>query len=203
MLWRPLMIVALCLGIAWPAAGQTVDCSIFNIEADASLPMGSAAIPPAQTCTLHAGATGLPIPDPSCTPGAVNPTVTLDVLTDPRFRTRCIRDHATTAHDKNQTYGWYGVPHPANNRGSNQTCELDHLISLELGGADTLDNIWPECGPDGVALGERYFKLKDAVENYLAAQVRAGTMPLEDAQRGIATDWTQYLAAACASSGRC
>jgi len=49
---------------------------------------------------------------------------------------------------------------------------LDHLISLELGGADTLDNIWPQCGPSGVALPQRFFKEKDTVENFLAMQVR-------------------------------
>jgi hypothetical protein len=72
---------------------------------------------------------------------------------------------------------------------------LDHLISLELGGADTLGNIWPQCGPSGIVLAKRYFKIKDAVENYLAVQVRSGDMPLADAQHGIATDWTQYIAA--------
>jgi hypothetical protein len=70
---------------------------------------------------------------------------------------------------------------------------LDHLVSLELGGADTLDNIWPQCGPDEVSLSERYFKLKDTVENYLARQVKNGQMELAAAQQGIATDWTQFL----------
>jgi hypothetical protein len=73
-------------------------------------------------------------------------------------------------------------------------CELDHLVPLELGGADGLGNIWPKCGPDGATLDERYFKAKDRVENYLAGEVKAGRMSLDDAQRGIAADWTQYLA---------
>jgi hypothetical protein len=34
------------------------------------------------------------------------------------------------------------------------------------------------------------------VENYLAAQAKAGNMNLSDAQYGIARDWTQYLDAA-------
>jgi hypothetical protein len=38
--------------------------------------------------------------------------------------------------------------------------------------------------------------MKDAVENYLAAEVKANRMDLSNAQRGIATDWTQYLHAA-------
>ncbi len=136
---------------------------------------------------------GYPLPDPECTPGAINPTVTAEVLSDPGFRTNCIRDGATSSTKKNKTYGWYGIAKPAHNTGAAQTCELDHLVSLELGGADTLDNIWPQCGPEDVVLRARYFKQKDIVENYLAAQVKAGNMDLREVQRGIAEDWTQYL----------
>jgi hypothetical protein len=50
-------------------------------------------------------------------------------------------------------------------------------------------------------LRERYFKQKDAVENYLAAQVKAGTMNLHDAQWGIANDRTQYLDASAGRNG--
>lgn len=72
-------------------------------------------------------------------------------------------------------------------------CELDRLVPLELGGADGLGNIWPQCGPDGATLNERYFKAKDCVENFLAGEVSAGRTSFYDAQRGIAEDWTQYL----------
>jgi hypothetical protein len=140
------------------------------------------ALPPQKVCTQRVVPRGFILPDPACTPGAINPTVTINVLQDPNYRTSCTRDGATSAAQKNKTYGWYGLPHPANNTGANQFCELDHLISLELGGADTLENIWPQCGPDKVTLRERYFKQKDAVENYLAAQVKAGTISLHDAQ---------------------
>ena len=68
--------------------------------------------------------------------------------------------------------------------------------TLEMGGADTLDNIWPQCGPKGVNLNDRYFKQKDLVENYLTAQVKSGAMDLETARHKIAADWTQFLAAA-------
>jgi hypothetical protein len=99
----------------------------------------------------------------------------------------------TSPDNKKVTYGWYGVTKPADNREPHMICELDHLISIEIGGADTLDNIWPQCGPEGATGANRYFKQKDMVENYLAAQVRAGKMKLKDVQVGIATDWTQYL----------
>ncbi len=56
------------------------------------------------------------------------------------------------------------------------TCELDHLVPLELGGADTLDNLWPECGPFGAEGLKVYFKEKDLVEDYLTASVKNGSM---------------------------
>jgi hypothetical protein len=67
------------------------------------------------------------------------------------------------------------------------------LVPLELGGADTLDNIWPQCDPNQVSFAKRSFKQKDAVENYLAEQVKMGKMSLQKAQTGIAADWTQFL----------
>jgi hypothetical protein len=172
-----------------------VDCSAFNIDDTASMPLQPVSNPLPEHCTPGMS-NGFPIPDPTCTPGAINPTLTVDVLRDPRFRTRCVRSHATTEEEKATTYGLYRIPHPSNNTGPDQTCELDHLISLELGGADTLDNIWPQCGPSGVPLAERFFKEKDGVENYLAKMVKTGQKDLAEVQRGIATDWTQYLDAA-------
>jgi hypothetical protein len=179
---------------ACQSALAAVDC--HNVDSEGAAPLQAVALPPEKVCTQRVVPRGFILPDPACTPGAINPTVTINVLQDPNYRTSCTRDGATSAAQKNKTYGWYGLPHPAHNTGASQFCELDHLISLELGGADTLENIWPQCGPDKVTLRERYFKQKDAVENYLAAQVKAGTISLHDAQWGIANDWTQYLDAA-------
>jgi hypothetical protein len=137
---------------------------------------------------------GYPLPDAACTPGAINPTVDTAVLKGGKFKTACDRDVATSAEEKATTYAGYTINKPTGNTGKTQSCELDHLVSLELGGADTLDNIWPQCGPPGVLLAKRYFKIKDAVENYLAASVKAGDISLKDAQQGIAVDWTQYIA---------
>jgi hypothetical protein len=62
-----------------------------------------------------------------------------------------------------------------------------------MGGADTIENIWPQCGPTGGTLRQRYFKQKDVVENYLTAQVKSGNMDLAEAQKEIARDWMQFL----------
>lgn len=175
-------------------SSQPAVCSEFDIDATASNPLTAVTLPPSATCAVRKTSDGFLLPDPACTPGAINPTITAEVLQNPDFRTTCVRSHATTEQQKAGTYKFYGIDHPSNNSGQSQTCELDHLISLELGGADTLDNIWPQCGPPNVALSERFFKRKDGVENFLAKQVKEGKISLSDAQRGIASDWTQFLA---------
>jgi hypothetical protein len=62
--------------------------------------------------------------------------------------------------------------------------EVDHLIPLELGGDNTIANLWPEAAEPTPGFHE-----KDKVENYLHRQVCSGAMSLADAQRQIATDW--------------
>jgi hypothetical protein len=50
--------------------------------------------------------------------------------------------------------------------GASSTVEFDHLISLELGGSNDLKNLWPEPIADA--------HIKDALENYLHAEVLRG-----------------------------
>lgn len=198
-----LKIALNALAVALTLTSRAFGCPA-GINDTASTPLYPLASPPPARCATQIK-NGLPVPDPTCTPGAINPTLTVAVLRDPTFRTGCVRQQATTEDKKASTYGLYGIAHPSDNTGPNQTCELDHLISLELGGADTLDNIWPQCGPPGVTLDNRYFKEKDGVENYLAKLVRDDQIDLGEAQHGIATDWTQYLNAArrACPGGRC
>jgi hypothetical protein len=205
------VLSTLCLATTFAQSQNQIEarkapasCEQFHIDQKGSNALHAVTIPPTAKCTAKKE-NGKFIPDPACTPGAINPTVTEAMLKNPAFRTGCIRNEATSEADKTTTYGWYKTPHPAKNTGEDQTCELDHLIPLYLGGADTLDNIWPQCGPAGVALDDRYFKEKDKVEYYLGQQVREGKMDLAKAQQGIATDWTQYLADAegFCKSGKC
>jgi hypothetical protein len=62
--------------------------------------------------------------------------------------------------------------------------ELDHLIPLELGGASTVANLWPEPWAD-----PRGAHRNDDLENALNRQVCSGSMTLSDAQHPIASDW--------------
>lgn len=146
------------------------------------------------SCHTRMSPTGYPLPDPLCTPGAINPTVTAEVLKDPIFDTRCLRNVATSEQQKHIVYQWYGIHPPANNRGGNQACELDHAVCLGCGGADTLQNIWPQCGPDDVPLNRRYFKYKDyGVELPAFHEIKKGTADLPSLQRQMAEDWSALL----------
>jgi hypothetical protein len=63
--------------------------------------------------------------------------------------------------------------------------KLDHLIPLELGGADTINNLWPQN------IGTRPYSAerKELLTEALLARVRAGQMTLAQAQEEIRRDW--------------
>ena len=124
------------------------------------------------------------------------PQNTKEVLCDPMFRTSTVRDSITSPAEKREVYQRYGIPHPMNNRGGNQVCEIDHLVALELGGADTMANLWPECSPGYRNWDGSGFRDKDRFENYLRRQVCSGSLELAEAQAEIATDWFKYWVAA-------
>ena len=194
---RPSLIalasIIVIAGAVYAAETCPVDCNIDGLDKTGHQALSAVDTPSEGSC--HAGTrNGFPIPDPTCTPGAVNPTVTVEILKNkPHFRTCCLRDQVESEEEKHIAYKWYGIPVPANNDGATQVCELDHLVPLEIGGGDSMENIWPQCGPDEVTLKERYFKQKDQVEFYLAAEVKAGSMDLAKAQKEIARDYTQFL----------
>jgi hypothetical protein len=68
---------------------------------------------------------------------------------------------------------------------SQQGCELDHLISLSLGGSNEPKNLWPQTYD-----GSRWnAHVKDRLEDRLHALVCSHQMPLAVAQRALANDW--------------
>lgn len=120
------------------------------------------------------------LPDPSCTPGAYDPQVTAAVLCAPGYSTAAYR----APQSQTSAFKWQ-VAEPAYGQ-QNVAGELDHLVSLELGGANDASNLWVEAGPIPNA--------KDTVENALHAWVCAATgaeaeTRLHGAQVAIAADW--------------
>ncbi len=167
-------------------------CPVPGVNSQKTTSLGTAKA--SGTCATRKAANGYPLPDPSCTPGAYDPTAPESVFGSKKFTTKCLRDCITDAAQKRTMYQRYGVK-------QNASCELDHLVPLEMGGADSLDNIWPQCGQ--ASNGKNYKAIKDTVESYLAVKIIQG-MNIDSARKGIASDWTQYIADAqtfCAAKG--
>ena len=116
------------------------------------------------------------IEDMACTPGAVITSATRTQICTPGYSSS-VRNVPES--EKNQVYTEYGIT--AHTTGQ---YEVDHLISLELGGSNDISNLWPEAADPTPG-----FHQKDQVENYLHKQVCDRKLPLEQAQHEIATDW--------------
>lgn len=115
------------------------------------------------------------LPDPKMTPGDVA-DVTKDDVCTPGYSKK-VRNVPESV--KRRVYEAYG-----REKEKGVCCEVDHLISLELGGSNDIKNLWPEPYEPRPGAYE-----KDKVENYLHRQVCDGAMSLQDAQKQIATDW--------------
>ena len=99
--------------------------------------------------------------------------------------TSCIRDVPDSM--KTSVYRSYGLPR-GNHTGfcnSDQGCEVDHLISIELGGANDPKNLWPQRYEDETFNAH----VKDRLENFLHKQVCDGRISLTTAQKEISGNW--------------
>ena len=128
-----------------------------------------------QTAAADQGADPI-LPDPKLTPGATLPVTTGDI---------CVAGYSRKVRNvpldvKKQVYAEYGiVGHKPGEY------EVDHLISLELGGSNSVKNLWPES-----YLTQPWnAHVKDKLENELHAEVCSGKIDLRTAQREIAADW--------------
>jgi len=131
------------------------------------------------------------LPDPSVTNGSIAISDKTKVCA-----TKWGKDerHATQKM-KNDVYAEYGTApgsgvcarkrHTAKSgKVVKEGCEVDHLISRELGGADAEDNLWPQPYTQHPGAHE-----KDWLENTLHKEVCAGKITLPAAQNQIQTDW--------------
>ncbi len=120
------------------------------------------------------------LPDPHCTPGALNPSVSqADVQSTicADAWTGTVRpQESVTEPEKEASLAAYGDPGPL------RDYEYDHLVPLELGGAgNDPRNLWPEPGASP--------NPKDDLENRMRAMVCDGEIGLAAAQLEIAADW--------------
>ncbi len=136
---------------------------------------GPTAVLGAQTkvsdCTVRG-----PLPDALCTPGAVISTATKEQI--------CVNGYTKTVRNvpdavKSKVFSEYGISSHTPGQ-----YEVDHLVSLELGGSNDIANLWPEAADPTPGFHE-----KDGIENTLHSQVCNGTISLAQAQAEIAKDW--------------
>lgn len=107
-----------------------------------------------------------PLPDPKLTPGRV-------------AKIRQDR-HRVTEEMERQVFRIYQIPWERR-----AEFKIDHLIPVELGGADTIDNLWPQS----LLIKPYSVKRKEYLTKQLLALIAARRMTLADAQKEIKEDW--------------
>ena len=128
--------------------------------------------------TRTSGCKVSPDPDPRCSPGALYSKRTKAVLCSSGFRTSSVRNVPQS--EKFAVEREYGIP--AGLHGA--TLEIDHIVSLEIGGSNDIANLFPEKAKPSPG-----YPVKDKLENRLHAMVCANQMTLRAAQQQIAANW--------------
>jgi len=179
----PLLAVAIALagGLASASTRRASNGLAYSTASSATVQLQ----PPLDSC--HARGSGLyELPDPRCTPGSLNPSVTQATIGS----TIC-------------TSGWTSGVRPAESvsepekiadmaaygdHGRTSEFEYDHQVPLELGGAvNDPHNLWPE--PDYRVRDGFYLNPKDHLERALNRLVCDERMSLSEAQHLIAVNW--------------
>ena len=131
--------------------------------------------------TKTSGCTLAVLSDRRCSPGAYSSKLTKAVICSPSFRTGPIRNVPDSV--KHQVEIEYGLEP----RGYGSALEIDHIVSLELGGSNDPANLYPEQAT--FSGGGPGYHVKDVLENAAHKAVCAGKVGLRTAQREIARDW--------------
>ncbi len=116
------------------------------------------------------------VPNHNLTPGAIRSVSIGEV---------CSMAHEEVVREvpdslRQQVFKEYGIVNP-----HAEDYEIDYLIAPGLGGADDIQNLWPE--PSTSSAWNAH--VKDALEERLHQLVCAGKLDLPTAQKAIATDW--------------
>ena len=118
-----------------------------------------------------------PLPDAGCTPGARFSRVTKTRVCRSGY-SKSVRNVSQST--KDAVYRAYGIKSHFNGRNG----EVDHLVSLELGGSNARANLFPERATPRPGSHE-----KDRLENKLHDEVCSRRITLRRAQRLIARNW--------------
>ncbi|WP_138418744.1 hypothetical protein [Sinomonas gamaensis] len=165
-------------------------------------------IPAPNSCHIRWTAEKEPLPDPKCTPGAVDSAVTQANLKETVCRkggyTSSVRPPVTlTDPAKLKIMAAYGIP-----ASDASKYELDHLEPLTIGGASDVRNLWPDplslihSTPSSYVHNESQWTKssqdegfaandKDVVESKARTAVCSGAANLDAVQKVFSIDWTQ------------
>ncbi|MCC9310087.1 hypothetical protein LN042_23970 [Kitasatospora sp. RB6PN24] len=178
---QPARLALAAAALSLIAAG----CGLSTKDAasgDAGAPdrvVGSVVTAPPGSCHYRGA-----LPDPACTPGEADSRVAPDTIKAticaPGWSKAARPPTSVTGPIKAERIRAYATPLPA------KSVALDHLLPIELGGATSTANLWPQ----------NYRGLfnahdKDRLEDYLHQAVCSGKMPLRAAQEAIATNWVK------------
>ncbi len=122
-----------------------------------------------------------PNPDRACSPGAYYSGLIKSVLCSTRFHTSSIGNVSES--EKHQVETEYRMAP----KSYGSTLEIDHIVSLELGGSNEVANLFPEK-----ANSDPGFHVKDKLENEAHRWVCSGKISLHAAQVAIATNWQSF-----------
>jgi hypothetical protein len=118
------------------------------------------------------------VPDPKLTPGDAFEVTVQDICV-PGY-SRKVRN--VPAEMKREVYEEYGIT----SHGPGDY-EVDHLIPLELGGSNSIKNLWPESHRTSPWNAQ----VKDRLEAKLHELVCSGQLDLKTAQKAIASNWIE------------
>ncbi len=168
-IWKIIVVMSLI-------AFSMLACDSSASDVSGTVTPGASSHPFGQQNKTSGCASANALPDLDCTPGDILPDATVSQICTPGYSSS-VRNVPDS--EKTQAYAEYGIASH-----SPGEYEVDHLVSLELGGSNDISNLWPE--PAEPTPG---FHQKDKVENYLHDQVCSGAITLQQAQEEIATNW--------------
>src|SRR5689334_4242338 len=126
------------------------------------------------------------VPDPDKTPGVVRTDISDSRICQVKWGLDARHVTASMKNQVFQSYGFTGNDDPKCKQDARgRHCEIDHLISRELGGADDVRNLWPQ--PYGTSPWNA--QLKDKLENRLHKEAcEKHSITLKQARKMIRDD---------------
>jgi Protein of unknown function (DUF4236) len=123
------------------------------------------------------------LPRHDLTPGDVFSSVTVNDL---RMSGYSRRVRNVPESERRAVFAAYGIAWA-----DRSNYELDHLVSLEIGGSNSARNLWPEPLRLDVGGKDEGAITKDRLENKLGQLVRSGGLDLKEAQKEEAANWVE------------